>query len=160
MSELDILPGHLIRRVQQISVSLFAARMAEAGLDLTSVQFAALATLRDHPGLDQQTLAGLIAYDRVTIGGVIDRLVQKNFVVREVNPTDRRAKILMLGAEGADILERARPWVDRVQDDIVALLSKEERETFVALLSKMTSAGNARSRAPLRGGKPHRPEDS
>ena len=51
MSELDTLPGHLIRRVQQISVSLFSARMAEAGLDLTSVQFAALATLRDHPGL-------------------------------------------------------------------------------------------------------------
>jgi len=150
MSELDTLPGHLIRRVQQISVSLFSARMAEAGLDLTSVQFAALATLRDHPGLDQQTLAGLIAYDRVTIGGVVDRLAQKNFVSREVSPTDRRARVLMLSAEGAKALDLARPWVDRVQEDIVESLSPKEREAFVRLLSKITRAGNVRSRAPLR----------
>ena len=150
MSELDTLPGHLIRRVQQISVSLFAARMAEAGLDLTSVQFAALATLRNHPGLDQQTLAGLIAYDRVTIGGVVDRLAQKNFITREVSPTDRRARVLRLSAEGAKALDLARPWVDRVQEDIVECLSPKERETFVALLGKITRAGNVRSRAPLR----------
>ena len=51
------MPGHLIRRLHQISVSLFAARMAEAGLDLTSVQYAALVTVRENPGLDQATLA-------------------------------------------------------------------------------------------------------
>jgi DNA-binding MarR family transcriptional regulator len=150
MSDLDTLPGHLIRRVQQISVSLFAARMAEAGLDLTSVQFAALATLSDHSGLDQQTLSGLIAYDRVTIGGVVDRLVQKNLVLREVSPKDRRARILTLTPEGAETLNVARPWVERVQTDIVACLSPEERENFAALLSKIASAGNDRSRAPLR----------
>ena len=152
MSELDTLPGHLIRRMQQISVSLFSARMAEAGLDLTSVQFAALATLKDHPGLDQQTLAGLIAYDRVTIGGVVDRLAQKNLITREMSPTDRRARVLMLSAEGAKVLDLARPWVDRVQEDIVAYLSAEERAAFVAMLSKITTAGNVRSRAPLRAG--------
>ena len=152
MSELDTLPGHLIRRVQPISVSLFSTRMAEAGLDLTSVQFAALATLKEHPGLDQQTLAGLIAYDRVTIGGVVDRLAQKNFVTREVSPTDRRARVLMLSAEGAKILDLARPWVERAQEDIVAFLSDEEREAFVVLLSKIAKAGNVRSRAPLRAG--------
>ena len=136
MSELDTLPGHLIRRVQQISVSLFSARMAEAGLDLTSVQFAALATLKDHPGLDQHTLAGLIAYDRVTIGGVVDRLAQKGLVLREVSPLDRRARVLTLSAEGVKILDLARSWVDRVQDDIVQFLSLDERGTFVALLGK------------------------
>ena len=92
MSDLETMPGHLIRRLQQISVARFAARMAEAGLDLTSVQYAALLTLFDHPGLDQQTLAGMIAYDRVTIGGGIDRLVQKRLVDPEGSPTDRRPR--------------------------------------------------------------------
>lgn len=68
MSSLYTLPGHLIRRLQQIAVALFAARMAEAGLDLTPVQYAALSTIHDNPGVDQATLAGLIAYDRVTLG--------------------------------------------------------------------------------------------
>jgi DNA-binding MarR family transcriptional regulator len=150
MTDLETMPGHLIRRLQQISVSLFTARMAEAGLDLTSVQFAALATLRDRLGLDQQTLAGLIAYDRVTIGGVLDRLVEKGLVLREVSPLDRRARVLRLSADGESVLALALPWVDRVQEDILTLLSSEERSNFMALLRRVTRAGNERSRAPRR----------
>lgn len=150
MSDLETMPGHLIRRLQQISVARFASRMAEAGLDLTSVQYAALLTLRDHPGLDQQTLAGMIAYDRVTIGGVIDRLVQKGLVDREVSPTDRRARVLMLSSAGLVTLDIAEPWVDKVQDDLVVHLSREERDVFLRVLQKATQAGNEMSRAPLR----------
>ena len=82
----------------------------------------------------------------------MDRLAQKNFVTREVSLTDRRARVLLLSAEGAKALDLARPWVDRVQEDIVAFMSEEERDAFVALLSKIARAGNVRSRAPLRAG--------
>jgi len=150
MSDLETMPGHLIRRLQQISLARFASRMAEAGLDLTSVQYAALLTLRDHPGLDQQTLAGMIAYDRVTIGGVIDRLVQKGLVDREVSPTDRRARVLMLSSAGLVTLDIAEPWVGKVQDDLVIHLSRDERDVFLRVLQKATQAGNEMSRAPLR----------
>src|SRR5262249_19458275 len=71
------MPGHLARRFQQIAVAVFLAEVGEAGFDLTPVQYAALATIKANPGLDQVTLAGLIAYDRTTITGVVDRLVQK-----------------------------------------------------------------------------------
>jgi hypothetical protein len=40
--------------------------------------------------------------------------------------------------------------VNQVQDDIVGLLSATERKSFVALLRKIASVGNERSRAPLR----------
>ena len=38
--------GHLIRRLNQISTSVFQAGMKEAGQDLTPVQFAALNAIR------------------------------------------------------------------------------------------------------------------
>ena len=76
-------PGHLARRFQQIAVAVFHAEVEEAGYDLTPVQYAALATIGAHPGIDQVTLAGLIAYDRTTITGVVDRLVQKGLLVRQ-----------------------------------------------------------------------------
>ncbi|WP_349773890.1 hypothetical protein [Mameliella alba] len=69
MKAIYTMPGHLIRRLQQLSASIFAERMREAGVDLTSPQFAALAMLQEHPGIDQATLAGMIAHDRATIGG-------------------------------------------------------------------------------------------
>ena len=46
-------PGHLIRRCQQIAVAVFAEEMG--GYDITPVQFAALFTVREHPGRTRQT---------------------------------------------------------------------------------------------------------
>lgn len=77
MKDNNDMPGHLARRFQQIAVAVFLAEVEDAGFDLTPVQYAALATIKANPGLDQVTLAGLIAYDRTTITGVVDRLVQK-----------------------------------------------------------------------------------
>lgn len=150
MTDLYEFPGHMIRRLHQISVSVFAARIAEAGFDLTPVQFAALAVIDEHPRIDQATLAGLIAYDRVTIGGVVDRLCQKGFVARTVSKQDRRARELELTPQGRKILALVAPVVRDVQNRILAGLSAEERSTFVALLRKATEAGNDLSRAPLR----------
>ena len=76
-------PGHLARRFQQISVAVFHAAVEEAGYDLTPVQYAALTEIATQPGIDQATLAGLIAFDRTTITGVVDRLVQKGLLVRQ-----------------------------------------------------------------------------
>lgn len=149
MTDLSAMPGHLIRRLNQISVAVFTARMAEAGFDLTAVQFAALATVEADPGIDQATLAGLIAYDRVTIGGVVDRLVAKGLVDRQVSPRDRRARVLALSDAGRDTLDRARPVVAALQDDILFGLSEGERDTFIALLRKTIEAGNDHSRAPF-----------
>src|SRR6202011_1380486 len=85
-------PGHLARRFQQIAVAIFHAEVEEAGYDLTPVQYAALTSVRTHPGIDQATLAGLIAYDRTTITGVVDRLAQKGLLVRQANSRDRRRR--------------------------------------------------------------------
>src|SRR5450432_229782 len=63
----DDKPGHLARRFQQIAVAVFHAAVEEAGYDLTPVQYAALTEIATQPGIDQATLAGLIAYDRTTI---------------------------------------------------------------------------------------------
>ncbi|MFP4327586.1 MAG: MarR family winged helix-turn-helix transcriptional regulator [Paracoccaceae bacterium] len=149
MQELSEMPGHLIRRLNQISVSVFAEGMKRAGLDLTPVQFAALSALSAEPGIDQATLAGRIAYDRVTIGGVVDRLEGKGLVVREVSPTDRRARVLRLTAQGARRLACARPVVAALQPEILSGLTEAERAALLALLQKATAAGNARARAPL-----------
>lgn len=149
MADLYDMPGHLVRRLHQISTALFGARMAEAGIDLTSVQFAALMAVRGNPGIDQATLAGLIAYDRVTIGGVVDRLVAKGLVAREVSPRDRRARVLELSPAGQALLDRAMPAAELVQGDILSGLPPGDRDAFVALLRRATEAGNDHSRAPL-----------
>ena len=150
MASLHDLPGHLIRRLHQISVSTFTAETAAEGYDLTQVQYAALFTLRDHPGIDQATLAGLIAYDRVTIGGVISRLETRGYLERTVSETDRRARTLRLTPSGDAILNAIEAAVLRAQRSMLQGLTESERATLLVLLRKATDAGNELSRAPLR----------
>ena len=132
--------GHLIRRLNQRSTQIFTKRMQQAGLDLTSVQFAALDAIIAHPGIDQAGVAARIAYDRATIGGVIDRLVQKGYVARRVSASDRRAREIEITAEGRSVFDAAYPEIERLQDDILTGLTTEERQTFLTLARKLIDA--------------------
>lgn len=152
MTQIYDLPGHQIRRLHQISVAVFAAQTKAAGFELTPVQYAALASLHDHPGIDQATLAGLIAYDRVTIGGVISRLETRGYVERRVRDDDRRARSLTLTERGESLLQTIRPAVRATQDQIMAGLDQTERDEFLRLMHKLTETGNQLSRAPYEGG--------
>lgn len=119
MSELYVKPGHLVRRFQQIAVAVFHAAVEDAGYDLTPVQYAALAAIATNSGLDQATLAGLIAYDRTTITGVVDRLVQKGLVARQPSARDRRAHELQITAAGKKTLRGIEPAVEAAQKSML-----------------------------------------
>jgi MarR family transcriptional regulator, temperature-dependent positive regulator of motility len=144
------MPGHLARRFQQIAVAVFLAEVDEAGFDLTPVQYAALAAIRMNPGIDQVTLAGLIAYDRTTITGVVDRLVQKGLLVRHPSPRDRRARELQITEAGKRTLRAITPAVEAAQRLMLRGLTEKEGAELMRLLRKAIAAGNELSRAPLR----------
>lgn len=149
MSDIYTMPGHLIRRMHQLSSSVFATNLREMGVDLTAPQFAALALLHDHPGIDQATLAGLIAHDRATIGGVVSRLIAKGLVEREVSGQDRRARVLKLSPDGEELLGILWPVVERFQSAILPGLNDDERREFIRLAHKATQEGNHLTRAPF-----------
>ncbi|MGY4236329.1 DNA-binding MarR family transcriptional regulator [Bradyrhizobium sp. USDA 4449] len=150
MKDNNDMPGHLARRFQQIAVAVFLAEVGQAGFDLTPVQYAALATIKANPGLDQVTLAGLIAFDRTTITGVVDRLVQKGLVERRASRRDRRARELEITDEGRRTLRRITPAVESAQQIMLRGLSDKEAEELMRLLQKAIAACNELSRAPLR----------
>lgn len=95
-------PGYLFRRMQQIAVALFIEECK--AFDLTPVQYAALVTISTHPGIDATRLSAVIAFDRSTLGNVIERLQAKEFIVRKPAPEDKRVKLLYLTKAGAAVL--------------------------------------------------------
>jgi len=144
------MPGHLARRFQQIAVAVFLAEVGEAGFDLTPVQYATLSAIRTNPGIDQVTLAGLIAYDRTTITGVVDRLVQKGLLVRHASSRDRRARELQITDAGKRTLRGITPAVEAAQQSMLRGLTEKEGADLMRLLRKAIAAGNELSRAPAR----------
>ena len=136
MIEIYAMPGHMIRRLHQISTHIFQMRVQEAGFDITPVQFAAMGALRANPKIEQAQIAALIGYDRATIGGVIDRLEQKKYVTRVVSKRDRRAREVSLTEKGQSTSEALLPVVLALQDDILENLNPAEREVFTKLAAK------------------------
>ncbi len=91
-------PGHLIRRAQQIAVAIFIEECA--AFDITPVQYAALVAIRENPGIDATRLSALVAFDRSTLGNVLERLETKGVVKRRAGKEDRRVKALALTQVG------------------------------------------------------------
>src|SRR5712671_7105786 len=96
-------PGYLFRRMQQIAVAIFVEECKAC--DLTPVQYAALVAIRTHPGIDATRLSAVIAFDRSTLGSVIERLESKAYIERKPAPDDKRVKLLYLTKAGATILK-------------------------------------------------------
>lgn len=128
--------GHVIRRLHQQATQIFTQRTQAAGFDLTSVQFAALDAIHAHPASDQARVAEMIAYDRATIGGVIERLEQKGWVRRVVSERDRRSRELSLTPKGARVRAALLPIVRDLQDEILEGLNEAERSCFLQLAKR------------------------
>lgn len=148
MDSLHGMPGHLIRRAQQISTALFAEECA--GFDLTPVQYAALAAIRAHPGVDATRLSQIIAFDRSTIGGVLERLEAKGWLLRTPSPDDKRVKLLRLTLEGERLLRAVEPAVRRVQQRLLDPLPPADRAAVLRLLAKLADVHDAATAGPQR----------
>ena len=142
------MPGHTLRRFQQISVSIFLKDCK--AFDLTPVQFSVLAALSQLSPLDQNRLSGLVALDRTTISLVVRKLEERGLVARQVSKKDRRSKLISITQAGRALAEAALPTVRAIQGKILAPLTVAEQELFLALLHKAVEANNQQSRAPLR----------
>ena len=141
-------PGYLFRRMQQIAVALFVEECR--AFDLTPVQYAALVAIHTHPGIDATRLSAVIAFDRSTLGNVIERLEAKKLVERKPSPQDKRVKLLYLTRAGATVLGGIVPSVNRAQARMLQPLKAADRKALKALLSRLVDLNNEASRVPLR----------
>ncbi len=141
-------PGYLFRRMQQIAVAIFMEECK--AFDLTPVQYAALVAIRTHPGIDATRLSAVIAFDRSTLGSVIERLEAKKYVERKPAREDKRVKLLHLTRSGATVLREIMPSVDRAQVRMLQPLKPADRKALLALMAQLVDLNNEASRVPLR----------
>jgi MarR family transcriptional regulator, lower aerobic nicotinate degradation pathway regulator len=141
-------PGYLFRRMQQIAVALFIEECKT--FELTPVQYAALIAIHTHPGIDATRLSAVIAFDRSTLGSVIERLESKKLIDRKPSGEDKRVKLLYLTKAGAAILREIMPSVEKAQTRMLQPLKPADRKVLLSLLTQLVDLNNEASRVPLR----------
>ncbi|MFZ5690333.1 MAG: MarR family winged helix-turn-helix transcriptional regulator [Pseudomonadota bacterium] len=148
LKDLQTQPGHLIRRAQQIAVAIFIEECA--AFDLTPVQYAAMVAIQENEGIDATRLSAQIAFDRSTLGNVLERLEARGLIERYASADDKRIKLLKLTAQGRTVTRRAEAAVRRTQDRILAPLAPKDRRVLLELLAQLVELNNDASRVPQR----------
>src|ERR1700720_371937 len=126
--------GFILRQVWQRHASIFAR---EIGSNLTSAQWAGLTKLTETGPCSQNQLGRLTAMDVATIKGVIDRLTARGLTETSADPEDGRRLLVSLTRAGAQMAEKAAPNALAISRETLAPLDARERETLVALLSRL-----------------------
>jgi MarR family transcriptional regulator, temperature-dependent positive regulator of motility len=148
-------PGHLIRRAQQIAVSKFHD---VHGRHVTPIQYAILRTLHESPGIDQVTLAQLIALDTSTTADIAARLETKGWILREVMP--RRQRCLSLTPQGEEVLLELKPGVDVLYQGVMSSLEPAEQKEFMRLLRKFVHLHDSQNKPAAAKTRPKTPARS
>ena len=104
-------------------------------LDLTPPQSIALRKLLDGP-LPMGTVAEVLSCDASTLTGIADRLEERHLIQRQIDPTDRRVKLLALTDAGRALVESIDgPFTAEIPG--YADLSEDERANLTELLLRL-----------------------
>jgi DNA-binding MarR family transcriptional regulator len=127
--------GFHLRLAQLAMYRDFVSAMEE--LDLTQKQLATLQLIGANPGVSQVDLAATLGTDRATMMGMIDRLDQRDLLVRERSASDRRRQELSLTKRGAELLSEAQRVLARHEQDYTSRFSQAELEALMSALRRI-----------------------
>ena len=117
-------------------------RSTEELLGMRLRHFITLSYLRDQAGVPQQQMCEMLSIDANNLVLLLNSLEQAGHVRRSRDPDDRRRHLVELTPAGRRALERAERAQETIEDDVLAPLSREERTTLHALLTRTLAASN------------------
>ena len=129
--------GYLVRRAG----SLVTSQLDEAfsGHGLTFVQWAILMLVREGLARTAAELCKDLVHDSGALTRVLDQLEQRGLIMRCRSCQDRRVVELSLTDEGRRTAESLIPLVAEIYNSMLADFTREETETLIRLLGKLTA---------------------
>ena len=129
---------YLGRRFFQVAHA--AAAEAHADIGLSPLEFGVLFQLHDRPGVDQNTLAERLALDRTTTSTTVFKLERLGLIKRDVNDSDRRARVLRLAPAGVALFASHRPKAQAAQQRVLSVLTSAEQKQLAEMLTRVIDA--------------------
>jgi DNA-binding MarR family transcriptional regulator len=98
----------------------------------------------------QLAIGHKLALDKTTLTSLLDRLERDGFVIRTVDPADRRARIAELTDAGRAVQCAMIEARDEIDEAALAGFSSDDRAAFLTVLTRMAGVG-ATDEKPLHG---------
>jgi MarR family transcriptional regulator for hemolysin len=129
--------GFLIHDVSRLRRTVVDKALRPLGV--TRSQWWVLANLSRHngSGMMQTELSKVMDVGKVTLGGLIDRLEASEYVQRQPEPGDRRAKRVVMTPKGIKLLAQIQKIAKVVNGEIMTGISANDVFRAEAVLHKM-----------------------
>ncbi|WP_218038203.1 MarR family winged helix-turn-helix transcriptional regulator [Acrocarpospora pleiomorpha] len=112
-----------------------------APLGLRPRHVVTLTVLRNGGACNQQALATMLAMDATNVVGLLNELEAQKLIERRRAPEDRRRHVVQLTEAGTQRLADVEAALAAVDDEVLASLDADQRETLYALLQQAVSNG-------------------
>lgn len=107
------------------------------GTDMNMVDSMVMMIVNRHPNCNQETIGEITLFDGAIIARSLKKLEKMDFVVREVDPENRRKKIVQITSAGAEFVKRLRSDFKDANDEIYSNLTDEELNQLEHILTKV-----------------------
>ena len=112
-------------------------------MNLTHPQFVVLASLAylsqdSNEEITQVMISKLSGIDVMTVSQILSLLEKQNFVKRKEHSKDTRAKAVILSKKGEEVLQKAVPLVEQIDEVFFGKLDRDEKQFkhFLARLNE------------------------
>lgn len=106
-------------------------------LDLTQKQVSVLWLVDDHPGIAQTDLAQRLHMDRATVMAIVNRLQDRQFIVRGRSPTDGRKQTIDLLPDGVLALAAAKKAIHAHETWLKQRFTDKEVTRLIEMLARI-----------------------
>ena len=99
--------------------------------------FAVITMTKLNPtGINLKDLAARMGITVPAASVLVESMVQRGFLEREINPNDRRAVCIRISETGQQIFEVIHQEMTVQVNKLIAVITPEERETFKTIVEK------------------------
>lgn len=131
----NFLPYRLSTISNRISLSLANKYNKRFGINVH--QWRIMAALGEERKLSAVAITHHIAMDKVTVSRGVKSLIEKQLVVKNLDPNDNRSYSLSLSDKGFDMYKELVPIALEHERQTIKNLTKEEQEVLNRLLDKL-----------------------
>ena len=107
--------------------------------NLYSGQPRLLFAIQENPGITIQKLVVITGNTKESISVSIKRMVKMGFIVRQINPNDKREKQLHLTEQGQHLSQTIHLEFDTLNNMMFDGLAEQEENDVIILFEKMTA---------------------
>ena len=133
--ELAASSGFLLARLGIGFKARAIATAEQAGFEL--YDYSVLAMLAEGVRETQGTIAAALNLDPSRLVALLDSLEQRELIVRQRDPHDRRRHVVSITPAGKRELARIRTLFQRLEDEFLAPLDADDRRAFHDILTRL-----------------------